>query len=293
MGFKSGFIAVVGRANVGKSTLVIALVGHKVAIVSDKAQTTRDRIQGIVTTDDYQMIFLDTPGMHKPKNKLDQRMKNIILNSLEEVDLVLYLIDISQGYGPGDAFMMDIVDKKKTIFIANKIDKLSQKQTQDNLKEIEGIDEFLDCMALSAIDPNTLDGLKKKIVEHLPEGPKYFFEEENSDREFRFHVTEVIREKMLNYLDKEVPHGVAVVLNSYNTRNDILYIQCDIIVEKESHKAIIIGKNGRKIKGIGKVARLELEDEYSQKIMLELYVKVRKNWRDSQTRLQEFGYSDE
>ncbi len=289
--FKSGYVAIVGRANVGKSSILNSIMGQKVTIVSDKSQTTRDRIQAIYTDEEVQIIFVDTPGMHKPKNVLDDTMKKSILNSLKEVDYILFVVDISEGFGKGDKYMLEAIpDLKKTVMVLNKIDLINSELFNKRLKELEEYD--VDKIAVSAINKETTGGIVDYLKEHLSEGPKYFPDDYITDKDFRFTVKEVIREKALNYLSHEVPHGIGVVVDSFD-RDKVLTIDATIIVERDSHKGIVIGKNGRKLKGIGKAARIELEDIYGEKIMLNLWVKVKKNWRNSEFYVKEFGYKNE
>ncbi len=289
--FKSGYVAIVGRANVGKSSILNSIMGQKVTIVSDKSQTTRDRIQAIYTDEEVQIIFVDTPGMHKPKNVLDDTMKKSILNSLKEVDYILFVVDISEGFGKGDKYMLEAIpDLKKTVMVLNKIDLINSELFNKRLKELEEYD--VDKIAVSAINKETTGGIVDYLKKHLNEGPKYFPDDYITDKDFRFTVKEVIREKALNYLSHEVPHGIGVVVDSFD-RDKVLTIDATIIVERDSHKGIVIGKKGRKLKGIGKAARIELEDIYGEKIMLNLWVKVKKNWRNSEFYVKEFGYKNE
>ncbi len=289
--FKSGYVAIVGRANVGKSSILNSIMGQKVTIVSDKSQTTRDRIQAIYTDDDAQIVFVDTPGMHKPKNVLDDTMKKNILNSLKEVDYVIFVVDISEGFGKGDKYMLDAIPNlDKTVMVLNKIDLIDESLFVKRFKEMDCYD--MDKLALSAKNRETTIGLIDYLKDKLEEGPKYFPDDYITDKDFRFTVKEVIREKALSYLSHEVPHGIGVVVDSFD-RNNVLTIDATIIVERDSHKGIVIGKNGRKLKGIGKAARMELEKIYDEKIMLNLWVKVKKNWRNSEFYVKEFGYKNE
>ncbi len=289
--FKSGYVAIVGRANVGKSSILNSIMGQKVTIVSDKSQTTRDRIQAIYTDEDAQIVFVDTPGMHKPKNALDDTMKKTILHSLKEVDYVIFVVDISEGFGKGDKYMLEsIPDLSKTVMVLNKIDLINRTLFDKRLQELACYD--IDKLALSAINRETTIGLVDYLKDKLEEGPKYFPDDFITDKDFKFTVKEVIREKALSYLSHEVPHGIGVVVDSFD-RDRVLTIDATIIVERDSHKGIVIGKNGRKLKGIGKAARMELEEIYGEKIMLNLWVKVKKNWRNSEFYVKEFGYNNE
>ncbi len=288
---KSGFCAVVGRANVGKSTLVNQLVGEKVSIVSSKSQTTRHAIKGIVTQEKGQIIFVDTPGMHKPKNKLDDYMLERIDESLVDMDLILFMVDISQGVGPGDLFMSKkLPSNVPKLLLLNKIDLIDEKGLLENKKAIEELGEFNEVIALSAIIPETVLGLLDKIYDYLPEGPMYYPEDSLTDMSDETLIEEIIREKALHYLDQEVPHGIAVVLEEYTQEENGLYMAATIIVERDSHKGIVIGKGGRKLKGIGRAARLELVELFKQPVHLELWVKVKSDWRRSSHYIKEYGY---
>ena len=288
---KSGFCAIVGRANVGKSTLVNQLVGEKVSIVSSKSQTTRHAIQGIVTEQRGQIVFVDTPGMHRPKNKLDDFMLERIDESLVDMDMIFFMVDISEGVGPGDVFMSKKLPPRVPKFLLlNKIDLIDEKTLFENKEKIYELGEFDGVIAVSAIIPQTVEGLKDIIFDHLPEGPYYYPEDTFTDLSDEMLICEIIREKALHYLDEEIPHGIAVILDEYKQEEKGLYIFATIIVEKPSHKGIVIGKGGRKLKGIGKAARLELSELFSQPVYLELWVKVKSGWRKSSHYLSEYGY---
>lgn len=288
---KSGFCAVVGRANVGKSTLVNQLVGEKVSIVSSKSQTTRHAIQGIVSEKRGQIVFVDTPGMHKPKNKLDEYMLERIDESLLDMDLVLFMVDISQGIGPGDIFMSKkLPPSVPKLLLLNKIDLINQELLEEHKKSIDSLGEFDGVIALSAIIPETVQGLKDLIFDYLPQGPMYYPADTFSDLSDEMLIEEIIREKALHYLDEEIPHGITVVLEEYVQEEKGLYMAATIVVEKNSHKGIVIGKKGRKLKGIGKAARLELVELFKQPVHLELWVKVKSDWRKSSHYVKEYGY---
>mgnify|MGYP002737689757 FL=1 len=287
--FKSGFVAIVGRANVGKSTLLNSLLGQKLSIVTDKAQTTRQKILGVLNGDDYQIVFADTPGMHKPKTKLDDYMVDVIKDTMSEMDLILMMVDGAAGFGPGDAFMINALPSGiPKILLINKIDKTNV-DVETITKEATALSDFEDVLAISAVNGLTTQGIVDKILEYLPEGPAYFGEDQWTNINERDLVSEMIREKALQFLDKEVPHGIAVVIDSFDD-TDMLRIEGTIIVEKESHKGIVIGKGGRKLKGIGQEVRRELELMYDKKVFLELWVKVKPNWRNKAGSLQDFGY---
>ena len=294
---KSGFIGIIGRPNVGKSTLLNAILGEKIAITTDKPQTTRNSIRGIYTKrnddgDDCQMIFIDTPGIHKPRNKLGSFMTDMALNTFKEVDVVLFLVDDELSAGPGDKYIVDLLKDIETpvFLIINKIDKLDPekyKRIYDEYNELGVFDEIIGASALSG---KNVDTLLAKLESRLGEGPMYFPEDMVTDHPERFIVSEIIREKVLLYLDDEVPHGVAIELESYQEEPAITRIGAVIYCERKSHKGIIIGKEGKKLKGIGKSARLEIEGLLGTKVFLELWVKVKENWRDSDFILNSFGY---
>lgn len=292
MSYKSGFIGIVGRPNVGKSTLMNAILGEKIAIMSDKPQTTRNVIRGVHTTEDTQYVFIDTPGIHKPKNKLGEFMTDAAVRTLEEVDVILFIIDDRADFGPGDEYVIDLLKKVKTpkILVINKIDKIDP----DHFREIyEAYDKqsiFYDIFGVAAIDGKNTNVLLDKIKELLPEGPMFFPEDMLTDSHEKFLVGEIIREKTLHYLDDEIPHGIAVEIVKMKEENDLLRIEAEIYCEKKSHKGIIIGKEGRKLKGIGKSSRLEIESLFGIKVYLEIWVKVRENWRENNTVLKNFGY---
>lgn len=288
---RSGFVAIVGRANVGKSTLLNSLMGEKISIVSEKAQTTRHRILGVLHEEEGQIVLVDTPGMHKPRNELDQYMVDVIDDSLEGVDLLLFVVDASFEPGGGDRFMAERIEHMKPkILLLNKIDLIDAETFERRLQQYAQIGSFDEILGISAINPVTTLGLKETIFTYLPEGPPYFPEHMRTDLDEDLIISEQVREKALMYLDEEIPHGIAVVVEEKENVDGILHILCSIIVERESHKGIVIGKGGRKIKGIGKEARAELERIFQQQVYLELFVKVRKNWRSSASRIMEYGY---
>ncbi|ORX23421.1 GTPase Era [Thermoanaerobacterium sp. PSU-2] len=294
MAFKSGFAALIGRTNVGKSTLLNALLNEKVAITSDKPQTTRNTIQGILTGEDYQVIFIDTPGIHKPKHKLSEFMIESVKKTLAEVDLIIYMVEPDVEVGPGDKYIIDHLINIETpvILVINKIDTVPHETVDMSIQIFKQLYNFKDILPISALKNMNIDLLKHTIVSYIPEGPQYFPSDYITDRPEKFLVSEIIREKILNYLEDEVPHGVYVEVDSMKAREDkdILDIEAFIYCEKESHKAIIIGKNGQMLRRIGSSARIELESLFGQKIYLDLWVKVRKGWRDNVSILRNFGY---
>ncbi|WP_066495372.1 GTPase Era [Abyssisolibacter fermentans] len=294
MKYKSGFITIVGRPNVGKSTLLNNIIGEKLSIISDKPQTTRNKIQCVYTEEDCQIVFLDTPGIHKPKNKLGNYMMDVVKSSFSEMDMILWLVDDSLKLGPGDKYILEELKKLKIpkMLVINKVDKLNEKQLESIINQYEEYDIFEDIVPISALKNKNVNRLIAKLKKYLPEGPQYFPEDMITDQPERFIVAEIIREKALHYLDQEVPHGIAIEIEQMRNREnqDIVDVSATIYCERDSHKGIIIGKNGRKLKGIGKAARVEIERLLGSKVFLELWVKVRKNWRDKESLVKKLGY---
>lgn len=284
--FKSGFVSIVGRPNVGKSTLMNNVVGEKIAIMSDKPQTTRNTIQAVYTDEECQIVFLDTPGIHKPKNKLGEFMVKSATDAFKNVDLVLFVVDDSKKIGPGDRKIIEDLRGIKTpvILVLNKIDKLEESELFELMQLYSNEDLFKAIVPISALKGRNVNELLKVIGNYLQEGPKYFPDYMITDQPERVLVSELIREKVLHYLNDEVPHGVAVEVERMKSRQDkdIVDISAVIYCERDSHKGIIIGKNGRKLKGIGKSAREDMELLLGSKINLQLWVKVKENWRNLQ-----------
>ena len=294
--FKSGFVSIVGRPNVGKSTLMNNVVGEKIAIMSDKPQTTRNTIQAVYTDEDCQIVFLDTPVIHKPKNKLGEFMVKSATDAFKNVDLVLFVVDDSKKIGPGDRKIIEDLKGIKTpvILVLNKIDKLEEAELFELMHLYSKEEVFKEIVPISALKGRNVNELLKVIGKYLEEGPKYFPDYMITDQPERVLVSELIREKVLHYLNDEVPHGVAVEVERMKSRNDkdIVDISAVIYCERDSHKGIIIGKNGRKLKGIGKSAREDMELLLGSKINLQLWVKVKENWRNLQNYITDFGYND-
>jgi len=298
---KTGFIGIIGRPNVGKSTLINAILGEKIAITTDKPQTTRNTIRGIYTRlddDDYeegvQMVFIDTPGIHKPKSKLGNFMTDSAVNTFKEVDVILFLVDDKITKGPGDRYILEMIKDIDTpkLLVINKTDKMDIayfKEIYDSYAEMNVFDGIF---GTSALKNQNVDQLLERIEDFLEDGPMFFPEDMVTDHPERFIVSEIIREKVLLYLEDEVPHGVAIEIESYSEEPNITKIGAVIYCERKSHKGIIIGKQGKKLKGIGKSARLEIEALLGTKVFLELWVKVKENWRDSDFALSNFGYKD-
>ncbi|HZJ77095.1 MAG TPA: GTPase Era [Oscillospiraceae bacterium] len=294
MGFRSGFVTIIGRPNVGKSTLMNKIIGEKIAIISDKPQTTRNKILCVYTQENYQIIFLDTPGIHRPKHKLGQYMVNVAKGTLGEVDVILFIVDDTPYIGPGDQYIMEQLKGINTpvILVINKIDKMNQKILNGLYDKYEETELFENIIAVSALEDANLGNLINLIVKYLPEGPKYFPEHMITVQPERFIVAELIREKILRYTEQEIPHGVAVEINLMKRRDnqDIVDVNATIYCEKKSHKGIIIGKGGKKLKGIGKSARKDIEKLLGSRVYLELWVKIKKGWRDKGDMLKDLGY---
>ncbi|MCR5481305.1 MAG: GTPase Era [Clostridia bacterium] len=298
---KSGFIGIIGRPNVGKSTLLNSILGEKIAITTDKPQTTRNSIRGIYShfaadenDEDYQMVFIDTPGIHKPRNKLGSYMTQMAVNTCKEVEVILFLVDSLPEKGPGDKYIVDIIKDTDTpkILVINKTDKLSPEEYRTIYDYYEKMGIFSSIFGICALQGKNVPELLTEISGFLEEGPMFFPADMVTDHPERFIVSEIIREKVLLYLEDEVPHGVAVEIESYKETPKITKINAVIYCERKSHKGIIIGKEGRKLKGIGKSARLEIQALLGTDVYLELWVKVRENWRDSDFALSNFGYKE-
>lgn len=297
---KSGFISIIGRPNVGKSTLLNAILGEKIAIATEKPQTTRNTIRGIYTRQEteeregVQMIFIDTPGIHKPKNKLGDFMTEAALNTFHEVDGIIFITDDRLSKGPGDPYILEMLKKVETpkLLVINKIDKTGPEEYRRAYEEFEGTGIFSGIIGTSASQGKNVEDVIKAAEAFLNEGPMYFPEDMVTDHPERFIVSELIREKLLMYLQDEVPHGVAVEIEQYEENPKLTRIGAVIYCEKKSHKGIIIGKEGRKLKGVGKSARQEIEALLGTKVFLQLWVKVKENWRDSDFALSNFGYKE-
>lgn len=291
---KSGFVGIIGRPNVGKSTLLNALLGEKVAITADKPQTTRNTIRGIYTDEDCQLVFLDTPGIHKPRTKLGLFMTDSALRTLEDVDAILFMLDGSGEGGPGDRYILEQISKVETpaILVINKTDLIDPETYKGIYESYEASGRFTAILGVSALKGQNTGTLLSMLKDLMAEGPQYFPGDMVTDHPERFLASEIIREKLLHYLEEEIPHGVAVEIESFKEDGALTRIGAVIYCEKKSHKGIIIGKNGRKLKGVGKSAREELESLLGTKVYLELWVKVKENWRDSDAALSSFGYKE-
>jgi GTP-binding protein Era len=295
--FRSGFVALIGRPNVGKSTLMNHIVGHKVAIMSDKPQTTRNKIRGIYTDEKGQIIFLDTPGIHKPHSKLGEFLVRTAQNALEEVDLVLFLVDAVEGLGPGDRFIIENLKEMKTpvFLVVNKIDQVHPDDLLPLIDKYRQLYSFAEVVPISALMGNNTRTLVDLILRYLPEGPQYYPSDLVTDHPERFIVGELIREKVLELTREEVPHSVAVVVEEMKNREgkDLVDVYATIFTERPSQKGILIGKGGRMLKEVGRRAREEIERLLGTRIFLELWVKVKKDWRNEELLLRQFGYRDE
>ena len=291
--FKSGFVSIIGRPNVGKSTLLNNFLGMKLAIVSPRAQTTRNRIQGIYTTETEQIIFIDTPGIHKPKNELGNVMNEFAYSALDGTDLILMLVDASCEIGEGDKYIIEQLSKVKipVILVLNKVDLVEdQVVLMNNINSYKDAYNFACGITLSATEGFNIDKLKDMIVERLEVGPMYYPEDQVLDLPERFVVAEIIREKVLLKTKEEIPHSVAVTIESFKEKSKMIEINATIIVERSSQKMIVIGKGGQMIKSIGTDARRDIVKFLNQKVYLELFVKVEENWRNNKKYLKEFGY---
>lgn len=295
--FKSGFVAIVGRPNVGKSTLMNRLIGQKIAITSNKAQTTRNRIQTVYTDDEAQIVFLDTPGINRAKNKLGEYMMNVAYGTLSEVDVVMWLVEPTTFIGAGERHIIEVLSKVNTpiILVINKTDTVEEQAIFDAINEYKDVLTFDDIVPVSALKGKNSNELIKTIKKHLPYGPQFYDEDTVTDQPERQIVAELIREQALRQLDKEIPHGIAVVIDRMKLREDgrMHDIDATIICERDSHKGIIIGKQGAMLKQIGSRARISMENLLDTKVNLKLWVKVKKDWRDSDTLLRNYGYRDE
>ena len=292
--FKSGFIGIIGRPNVGKSTLLNAILGEKIAITTDKPQTTRNSIRGIYTDDEVQMVFIDTPGIHKPRNKLGEYMTGSAFETLEEVDVILFLVDDELSSGPGDKFIVEQLKDVKTpkYLIINKIDTFGPDKYKQIFDEYTQLGIFRGIIGISAKKKTNIDDVIEAAKSHMEEGPAYFPEDMVTDNPVRFLVSEIVREKLLLYLKEEVPHGIAVEVEDFGEGPKLTEISVCIYCEKKSHKGIIIGKEGHTLKGVGMSARKEIEALLGCRVDLRTWVKIRENWRDSDIALSNFGYHE-
>lgn len=295
--FKSGFVSIIGRPNVGKSTFLNRVIGQKIAIMSDKPQTTRNKVQGVLTTDQAQVIFIDTPGIHKPKHKLGDFMIKMAMNTFNEVDLILFMINAEEKLGRGDEFIIEQLKSVRTpvFLVINKIDKIHPDELFATIEQYKDMLSFQEIIPISALEGNNVGKLLELINEYLPEGPQYYPADQVTDHPERFIVSELIREKALHLTREEVPHSIAVVIDQMKVQENknIIHIMATIIVERSSQKGIIIGKQGKMLKEIGQRARIEIENLLGSKVFLELWVKVQKDWRNKASHLKDFGFTDD
>ena len=293
--FKSGFVAIVGRPNVGKSTFMNYVLGQKIAIMSDKAQTTRNKIQGVYTKEDAQIVFLDTPGIHKPKHELGEFMVKSAYSALKEVDAVLFMVNVSEKRGPGDDFIIEKLKGIKTpiFLVLNKIDLVTPEELLVRVESYKDALDFAGVFPISVLQGNNVNELMEGLINALPEGPQYYPADQITDHPEYFVVSELIREKILQLTQEEIPHSVAVTVDKMQKDEfDKVHVYANIIVERKSQKGIIIGKGGRLLKEIGTRARHDIEQLLGNKVYLELWVKVEKDWRKRKSNLQEYGYRD-
>ena len=292
--FKSGFVTLIGRPNVGKSTLMNRLIGQKIAITSNKPQTTRNRIQTVYTDERGQIVFLDTPGIHKAKNKLGEYMLNVAERTLKEVDVVLWLVEPTTFIGAGEQHIAAQLKTIKTpvVLVINKVDTVKKEEILKFIDAYKDICEFADIVPVSALKGQNTDTVLEVIFKYLPYGPAFYDEDTVTDQPQRQIVAEMIREKALRSLDEEIPHGIAVTIEKMKERTGgkVVDIEATIICERDSHKGIIIGKGGAMLKKIGSAARFEIERMMEMKVNLQIWVKVRKDWRDSDLFIKNFGY---
>ena len=292
---KSGFVTIVGRPNAGKSTLINSLIGSKIAIVSEKAHTTRNNVQGIYNDDESQIVFIDTPGVHKPVQTLGKYMNKQVYYSLNDADVILFMVDASEKFGKGDKFILDkLKEENKTVFlILNKVDKIKKDKLFPMIEELSKEYDFKEIIPISALEKDNIDDLIKTIKKYLPDGDKYYDEEYYTDKSINFMVSELVREKVLRLTNEEVPHAVTCIVESFEESEKSVHINVLIIVEREGIKRILVGHNGSMIKEIGTQAREDIEELVGKKVYLELFVKVINNWRDKEKYLIEFGFKED
>lgn len=291
---KSGFISLVGRPNVGKSTLLNALIGKKIAITSNKPQTTRNIIQGIYTDSEVQMVFVDTPGIHKPKNRLGKVLNKQAYFTINDVDVILFLVDITESLGSGDKFILEVLKNanKPVILVINKIDLLPKEKILEKISEYKDLYNFEEIVPVSAIKKDNIDRLREVLKKYLPDNIKFYDDQTYTNVSTNFLISEIVREKILNLTDEEVPHSITCIVEDIKQTKDLLSINVLIVLDRENLKKIIIGKQGSMLKEIGRRSRIELENMFNTKVYLELYVKVIPKWRDKESFLNELGYKE-
>lgn len=294
--FKSGFVSIIGRPNVGKSTFMNKVLGQKIAIMSDKPQTTRNKIQGVYTTDDSQMIFIDTPGIHKPKHQLGEHMMKVARNTLRETEVILFLVNVSEELGRGDEFIIDMLQNTKTpiVLVMNKIDLVHPDKLIQQIEVYKDKLDFSDIVPISALQGNNIEKLLQVIEGYLPEGPMYYPADRVTDHPEHFIVSELIREKALHLTSQEIPHAIGVEIDRMKAdEKGTVHVSATIYVERNSQKGMVIGKNGKMLKEIGKLARADIENLLGSKVFLEVWVKVQKDWRNKTQFIRSLGYKDE
>lgn len=291
--YKSGFVSVIGRPNVGKSTLINSLIGQKIAIMSDKPQTTRNKILCVLTQEDAQILFIDTPGIHKPKHKLGEYMVKAAENTLKEVDVILFVVDATENIGAGELYIMERLQSTQApvILVVNKVDQINKQQVLPVISRYSDKLNFVGAIPISAKEKTNLDQLVEEIKKYLEEGPQYYPSDMITDQPERLVIGELIREKALHLTKEEIPHAIAVDIEEISKRNnDDLYIRATIYVERESQKGIVIGAKGSLLKEIGQLARADIENLLGSKVYIDLWVKVKKDWRNRDGILRGFGY---
>jgi len=291
--FRSGFVALIGRPNVGKSTLMNQILGQKVAITSDKPQTTRNRIHGVYTSQEGQIVFIDTPGVHKPQHKLGDYMMQMVRNTLSEVDVILFLTDVTQTMGSGERYILQLLESVETpvILVMNKIDQVHPDDLLPRIDDYRREFLFAEVVPVSALLGNNISALVSVIFRYLPPGPKYYPDDQTTDHPESFIVAELVREKILHLTREEIPHSVAVVVEEMARREgDVVYVRAVIYTERESQKGILIGKGGRMLKQVGQWARQEIEALFGSRVYLDLWVKVKEDWRNREMLLKSLGF---
>ncbi|WP_462129793.1 GTPase Era [Staphylococcus pseudintermedius] len=294
--YKSGFVTIIGRPNVGKSTFVNRVIGHKIAIMSDKAQTTRNKIQGVMTQQDAQIVFLDTPGIHKPKHKLGDYMMKVAKNTLSEIDAVMFMVNVNEEIGRGDEYIMEMLKTVKTpvFLVLNKIDLVHPDALMPRIEQYQRYMDFAEIIPISALEGHNVDHFINVLKSYLPEGPQYYPDGQISDHPEQFVVSELIREKILQTTSEEIPHAIGVNVERMTQESeDRVHIEAVIYVERDSQKGIVIGKGGKKLKEVGKRARLDIEHLLGSKVYLDLWVKVQKDWRNKSSFINQMGYVED
>ena len=293
---KSVFVSIIGRPNVGKSTFMNRVIGHKIAIMSDKAQTTRNKIQGVMTREDAQIIFLDTPGIHKPKHKLGDYMMRVAKNTLSEIDAIMFMVNVNEDIGRGDEYIMEMLKNVKTpvFLVLNKIDLVHPDALMPKIEKYKTYMDFTEIVPISALEGLNVDHFIDVLKDYLPEGPKYYPDDQISDHPEQFVVGEIIREKILHLTSEEIPHAIGVnVDRMIKESEERVRIEATIFVERDSQKGIVIGKGGKKLKEVGKRARRDIEMLLGSKVYLELWVKVQKDWRNKVNFIRQMGYVED